>query len=500
MQPFYHDLIIRTIIAIFAGHNHHDAAMTRHWIQLMTVLALLTLLAGCIKRTGNFAPDRTDVRLDSTNLPIVWIKVYNDSIKHDERISGRMKIIYNGAGRMNYGDTVAHPGQHIEYDGYISIRHRGNSTYNNSPKKAYSIRTLTEPLIKGGAKAKVSLLGMGKDSNWALMAPYGDKSMIRDLLAFELAQPWMEFVPDGRLCELILDDVYYGVHVLSEVVSKGKHRLDLTKPWTAGDALTGDYLMEVDCNDDVTYTSRYSPVTADGTPLKDYRILFQYKEPDYNDLKPAQLHYIQRRIDQMEAAFASADFKDPEVGYRKYIDVQNFIDYQLITELTHNVDGYRLSGKFYKRRDSEDPRFKMVLWDMNQAFGNCKIRQGWRTDTWIYQSNDILHAEHDVYLVPFWWYRLNCDPEYTAQLKARWAQYRQSNMTNERVLATVDSLALMLTSHGAEQRNSQAWPRWGVWVWNNYYVANSFDEEIAFIKQWLLARLAWMDEELGYNN
>ena len=105
-----------------------------------------------------------------------------------------------------------------------------------------------------------------------------------------------------------------------------------------------------------------------------------------------------------------------------------------------------------------------------------------------------------MYLVPFWWYRLNSDTEYTAQLKARWAQFRQSNMTNERVMATVDSLAMMLTSHGAEQRNSQAWPRWGVWVWNNYYVANSYDEEIAFIKQWLLARLAWMDEELGFTN
>ncbi len=454
------------------------------------------LMGGCVKRPGNFPPANTDVRLDSTNLPIVWIDVDGDSIMHDKYIEGRMTIIHNGDGQLNFADTIAHPGQHLDYKGYIAIRHRGNSTYNNSPKKPYSIRTMNGKLKRRGSKAKVKILGMGKDNNWALMAPYSDKSMIRDLLAQELARPMMEYVPQGRLCELILDGTYYGVHVLSEVVSKGKHRLDLKKPGIKGDNLTGDYLMEVDCNDEVTYTSKYCPVTADGTPLKDYHILFQYKSPDYEDLDPRQVRYINRCIDQMEQALASPDYLNPNTGYRQYIDVESFIAYQLITELSHNVDGYRLSGKFYKRRDSVDPRFKMVLWDMNLAFGNCKRVQSWRTDTWVYQSNDALLKEGDVYLVPFWWYRLNNDPAYTATLKERWAQYRNGHLSDERIMAAVDSLATVLTSHGAEQRNCKAWPTWGVWVWNNYYVAKDFDDEITFLKTWLRERLAWMDREL----
>lgn len=469
----------------------------KRWRTIATAFLFLLALTACNRTLRNFPPDDASVRIDSTNLPIVWIDVQGDSIMRDERIGARMKIIHNGDGQLNYGDTVAHPGQHVDYEGYIALRHRGNSTYNNSPKKPYSIRTLDGPLRRGGSKKRVKLLGMGKDNNWALIAPYGDKSMIRDLLANELARPWMEYVPQGRLCELYLDGVYYGVHVLSEVVSKGKHRLDLTKPGTTGDALTGDYLMEVDCNDDVTLTSRYTPVTADGTPLNGYRILFQYKSPEHDNLKPAQLAYINNRINQMETALASPDYRDPVKGYRQYIDVTSFIDYQLMMELGHNVDAYRLSGKFYKRRDSVDPRFKMVMWDMNQAFGNSKIRQGWRTDTWAYQNNDVLHEEKDVYLVPFWWYRLNCDPDYTAQLQARWAEYRHSNMSDERIMATVDSLTTLLTAHGAERRNSQAWPRWGVWVWNNYYVAKSYDDEIAYLKEWLRERLAWMDEQLA---
>ena len=67
----------------------------------------------------------------------------------------------------------------------------------------------------------------------------------------------------------------------------------------------------------------------------------------------------------------------------------------------------------------------------------------------------------------FWWYKLNTCPEYIAALKSRWAQYRRNNLRTDRIMATVDSLAAVLTAQGAEQRNSQAWPRWGQSVWPN---------------------------------
>ena len=462
-------------------------------LRFIFVMMLVLTLGACDKSTApNSPPDNTKVRLDSTNLPIVWIEVGGDSIKRDNRIQGYMKIIHNGDGRLNYADTVAHPGQHIEYKGYISLRYRGNSTYNNSPKKPYSLRTLIEPMWRGIAKKqKVSLLDMGRDNNWALLAPYADKSMIRDVLTFTLARPWMEYVPQGKHCELMVDGIYYGVYILAEVVSKGRYRLDLLSPGDSGDALTGDYLMEVDCNDDVTYTSKHHPVNSAGEPFTDRYILFQFKSPDYDKLSEEQIAYITNRIDAMENALSRGDYRD-------YIDVQSFIDYQLMMEMCHNIDAYRLSGKFYKRRDGEDPRFKMVIWDTDLAYGNADHREGWRTDTWVYQGNDMMYGQDEVYLVPFWWYHLNQDPQYTAMVKARWAQYRQGNLSTDRVMTTVDSLANVLTSYGAESRNSQAWPRWGVEVWPNHYVAKNFQDEIAYIKQWLLERLAWMDKQLDY--
>ena len=111
--------------------------------------------------------------IDSTNLPIVWIDVDGQMIMRYHRIDARMKIIHNGKGRYNYADTIAHPGQNIDYEGHIALRYRGRSSYFNSDKKPMSFRTLAQPYTPlVFDKKKVEILGMGKDNNWAFIAPY----------------------------------------------------------------------------------------------------------------------------------------------------------------------------------------------------------------------------------------------------------------------------------------------------------------------------------------
>lgn len=471
-------------------------------IKRLFLLALMVVLSlgniALAQDPDNYPPDDKTVVIDSTNLPIVWIDVDGATIDREERISARMKIIHNGKGQLNYGDTVAHPGQHIDYEGYIALRYRGNSSYSVSDKKPYSFRTLSKPLEQGYDKKKVPILGMGKDNNWALLAPYSDKSMIRDLLAFEVARPWMDYTPQGRLCEVYLDGIYYGVYILCEVVSKGKYRLNLDDPGMEGDELTGGYIMEVGIDDEMTYVSKYHPVDADGVITYTDRIIqFQYKSPDYEDMTSDQIRYINEAIDRMEDAFASPDFKDPEIGYRKYVDVQSFMDYQIVNELGHNVDAYRMSAKFYKQRDSIDPRFKMVIWDFNLAFGNCRHNQGSATSNWVSRMNASFYQTGDP-MIPFWWQRFISDNDYVLQRRARWAQMRQANLRDDRLWATIDSLANEVTCCGAEARNAQAWPRWGVWVWPNYYVSTSYDDEIRYIKDWLVKRIKWLDGMFRY--
>ena len=172
------------------------------------------------------------VRITETNLPIIFITVDGQMILRDRYVLGHMKVIHNGDGQLNYGDTIDHPGQHIDYEGPIAIKYRGNSSFDSADKKPYQIRTLKSDLLPddGGEKQKVSILGMPKDNKWMFIAPWGDKVMFRDILSFELARPWMDFVPTVKLCEVFLDGIYYGVFGFGERVSKGKGRLDLHNP------------------------------------------------------------------------------------------------------------------------------------------------------------------------------------------------------------------------------------------------------------------------------
>ncbi len=111
---------------------------------------------------GNFKPYNTDVVLEKTNLPILFINTRDEAghttaIHKDYQVAVRMKIINNADG-VNYGDTVAHSGQTTDYEGWVGIKYRGSSSFYDSDKKPYGFRTLKTADVNG-KKEKVKLLG-----------------------------------------------------------------------------------------------------------------------------------------------------------------------------------------------------------------------------------------------------------------------------------------------------------------------------------------------------
>lgn len=465
---------------------------------------LLCLTALYAQRADNYPPTKNaQVKLSETNLPIVFIDVDGKMILREERITAKIKIIDNGTGKTNYADLATHPDQKVDYEGYISLKYRGNSSFNSSDKKPYGFKTIAKPLEEGGKKVKVSLLGLGKDNDWVLLAPFADKSMIRDVLTFELGRPYLDWVPSSRHVEVVVDGKYYGIYILTERPGKGKNRLNLHDPGEDGGDLTGDWRVEIDRDDeDHYYRSKYHPYGRYGTVDNTKYITYQYDDPEYEDfadLPAGTEKAIQKSIDDMEDCFAGDNYKDPVNGYRKYIDVTSFIDYMLSTEFTFNVDGYRLSSHMYKysetraKNEGLDSRWKCTLWDFNIALGNADYYKGSRTDLWQYDMNS---RETDNQLVPFWWKRLIDDPAYQTDLKARWAEYREGQYADNRIDAKIDSLATLLTSGGAMERNEAAWGMFGRYVWPNAYVGYSFNDEISYLKRWIKNRLTFMDKKL----
>jgi hypothetical protein len=58
----------------------------------------------------------------------------------------------------------------------------------------------------------------------------------------------------------------------------------------------------------------------------------------------------------------------------------------------------------------------------------------------------------------------------------------------------IDSLALVLVD--AQVRNFERWTILGGYVWPNYYVSSSYEDEIDHLKTWILGRLQWLDQKL----
>lgn len=478
--------------------------------SFLTYLFLFTtLLAIHAQRSDNYRGllrDKT-VSIGQTNLPIVFITVSGKTIQRDSYVAGRMKIIHNGDGQTNYGDTMTHRGQHIDYEGWIALKYRGNTSFSSSDKKPLALRTLASNILpaNGGEKQKVKLLGMAKDNKWAMIAPWCDETMVRDVLSFELGRPWMDWVPSGRLCEVILDGTYYGVYVLTERVSKGKHRLNLHDPGEDDGDLTGDWHVSVDHGFDPYFTSTYRPwQTMDGRTKSNYSIKYEYGNPDYEDfasLPTGARQALINEVKKMEDSFMASNWQDPQNGYRSHIDVESFIDYMLATEVSMNIDGYRLSTHLYKhsrtREEQEglDSRWKATLWDYNIAWGNANYYDGDRSDRWQYRFNTAF--TWDDAPIPFYWHRMLQDTAYVSQLQQRWAEYRKGNHSTSRLLATVDSLASLLTVSGAAERNEKAW---GIYtrtdIWPLPYYASSYDDAVDHMKSWIRKRLAFLDSQL----
>ena len=481
--------------------------MTKQLTTILTLAALALLwplsVAADEWDQNNYPPVNI-VAFEQTNLPIAFIDTKDDNnqptpIHKDYRVAVRMKIIDNGDA-PNYADTLAHPGQRVDYEGWVAIKYRGNSSFKSAKKKPFGFKTLATSDVDG-KKQKVEILGMPKDNDWVMLAPYHDRSLMRDVLMFEMARPYFEFTPKARHCELVLDGVYRGVYVICEKAGKGKNRLNLTDPGDEGDDVTGDFQLQVDGDDEPNYTSKYPARDEKGRALLlKNKVHLQYKFPEYDDMMPdhpAQLAYIQQCIDRMEDALNSDNFKDPLTGYRKYIDVQSFVDNMLSQEFSANPDAYRRSTNIYKRRDSVDPRFKVTLWDFNLAFGNS-YNEPLTNSSWLFYNDPTTNLVR-ASPVPFWWQRLVEDPYYVDQLKKRWTEYRHKNYTLQNINHKIDSLETMLNVGGASQRNYEAWPNWNENIYLTINVAKNYKDEIAYLRQWIERRMAWLDDKLGFD-
>ena len=415
---------------------------------------------------------------NESTLPIVVIDTDGQEILNDPRIVVHMGIIDNDSGINNMDDSFN------GYDGQISIEIRGSSSQ-MFPKKQYALETQDID----GENLNVSILGMPAENDWILYAPYSDKSLLRNFLAYELARNMGRYASRTRFCELVINGDYKGLYIFMEKIKRDNNRVDISKldpDETTGDDLTGGYILKVDKWDGENNDGWWS-----ASPLPEYDgTWYQYHYPEPDNIVDEQKDYINNYITDFELLIASEAYNDPNAGYYDQVNLESFIDVSLMSEISKNVDAYRLSAFMYKDKDSEDGRLTMgPIWDYNLAFGNADYYEGWDPAGW---QMDV-ELGGDGFKIPFWWYRIWNDETFRNAFNQRWQELRQTVFSEEYIMNMIDSTIAIIDE--AQIRNFQRWPILDQYIWPNAYVGGSYENEIDYLTDWITARLDWMDEQ-----
>lgn len=460
------------------------------WNRVFVVI-LLSILLSCSK---------DEIKKDDGSLPMVTISTNGQSIVNTPKINANYEI--------KSGGTVVN-------NGIIGIEYRGSTSYRLFPKKSYAIETRDAT----GANLTTSLLGFPEENDWALIAPYDDKTLIRNSLSYELSNQIGMYAPRTKFVEVTVNGEYLGVYVLTEKIKHDKNRVAISKllgsdtdpthvsggyilkiDKTAGDNTLDDWSADAIYTQDICFRSNYDVTGAllNTSPFQSKtsgETYFLYTYPKPEDISDSEKSYIQQYMRDFESALASEDFSTSTRAYEDYIDVNSFVDYFILCELAHNADAYRLSTFMNKDRDG---KLKMgPIWDMNLCYGEDGDSYRNSPTTWIYQYNTFI--PNDLWLVPFWWTKLLQDPLFKSKVKTRWIALRANTLSKSNIYSVVDVQIAVLKNSGARDRNFQKWPILGVQVpFNNPdHVGQTYEDEINFMKDWIDQRLTWLDDKIS---
>jgi spore coat protein CotH len=369
-----------------------------------------------------------------TGLPIVYIDTNGFPIDSKEEYRDGFTSVYGSSNFMNIPNSE------------MEIRGRGNSTWYFHPKKAYQLKF----------SDKTEMLDMPKDKKWIFLAEHSDKTLLRNKIAFEMGYiSKLDWTPQSVFSEVFINNEYNGTYHITQKVEESDNRVVL------GD--TG-YLLEIDQlermkDDDVYfYTSEF---------------LINIKEPEVA-YDSEEFNYAKNLINEFETVLKGSKFNDPEDGYIKYIDLDSFIDWYLISEITKNQDSRSWSSIFLNVVPGE--KIKMgPLWDFDLAFGNvnyseCEFPEGF----WVKDNA--------------WYHRLFQDPVFVSRVKNRFLYFKRNQ---DLILGKIDFYAAYL--HLAQNENNEKWNVLGEWIWPNPIVFDTYEEEVAHLKNWYVKRMNWLD-------
>lgn len=336
----------------------------------------------------------------------------------------------------------------------LTIRGRGNTSWNEMPKKSYKIEF----------EKKQSMFGMPKDKDWILIANYADKTLMRNYVAYRLSGALgAYYAPRCEFAELYLNGEYLGVYLLVESIKIAKNRVDIPKD-------ENSYIVEFDAKYRNYEQFFFSDVITDDGKGKAFRV---HNPKDAND---SILKTVQKHVENFEKYLKTVK----TTGNNKlddWIDIDESIKHYWVQEFTKNPDGYFTTSVYFSWIQGE--KIKMgPVWDFDLAYGNHSYENFNLTEKW--------HVRN------YWNYYLFKDSLYEKNTVQKW---KDNIHLFESVLDSIDNVSLKLKS--AARNNFKRWDilgESGHWLRKPY---ESYEEAVNDLKDWIKKRTEWIESQLS---
>ena len=330
---------------------------------------------------------------------------------------------------VDHAEGNNHPADAPTLQSTIDIRVRGNSS-RYFDKHGYLVKTLTDD---GAASRDVAMLGMDAFDEWALHGPYLDKTLIRNYMWYNLAGEIMDYAPNVRFCEVLLNGVYQGLYVMTETVSSGADaRLKLTEP--SKDTVQTSYALRLDrgSGNEVKNIETFSQYALRN--LQDMDIVY----PGTKWLTPERAAWIAQDFSDFEKSLYSYDYDTEPYAWWEQADMSSFVDYFILNEFTCNYDAGWLSTYIY--RDVRG-KYKMCIWDFNSACDNY--------------SHPVTEPQHFELQHNVWYYMLSRDEKFINAVIDRYRELRQGVLSDAYLNGYMDAVVEWLGP--AVERNFSVW-------------------------------------------
>jgi hypothetical protein len=350
--------------------------------------------------------------------------------------------------------------------------------------------------------ADYPMLGMPADSDWALIAPYYDRTLIRNPFVYELGRELGLEAPRVAYAEVFVnyedrplaESDYQGVYWFSETIKNAAVRTNLQQleaTDTSLPSMTGGYIFKFDqaaseeptleCAGSPPISSGFGFPTMGGGGTESGTCWVDLEVVDPEPLASEQAAWLTEYVQQLHDALHAMPIGD----YAASIDVPSFVDYLIVNELTRNVDAYVRSAYYHKDRDG---KLKAgPLWDYNFALAvggqNTTDPEGGFQYDGSRNVND-------------WYPKLVEDPAFMTLVKTRWQELRRGALSDARLAERVTALAAPLEA--AVVRDYERWPVAQVYA-NPGIVrgptVETWDAQLQALRDYLVQRTAWIDAQ-----